>query len=75
MPLAVDFPTGRETVADLAKAVTDLNYGRIAVEYDSANPDEVWSILRDLVAEASGLRSEDVTPDTPLVDAGRVLWH
>ena len=75
IPLAVHFPRGCESVKDLAKVVTDLNYGRIATEYDSVNADEVWSVLRDLVAEVSGLPREDVGPDMPLVDPARFFRY
>lgn len=69
IPLAVHFPKNCATVRELSKAVTKLNYGRIARENDSLHPNEVWSVLRDLVAEISGIRREDVSEDMPLRDS------
>lgn len=71
IPLAVHFPKNCATVGELSRAVTRLNYGRIARENDSVHPNEVWSVLRDLVAEVSGIRREDVNKDMPLRDAAR----
>ncbi|GMV90408.1 MAG: hypothetical protein AMXMBFR82_01860 [Candidatus Hydrogenedentota bacterium] len=68
-PLAVHLPIRCETVGGLAKAVTSLNYGRIATEYRTANAKEVWNILSDLMVELFDLPKEDVKPDMSLADS------
>lgn len=73
IPFAVHIPKSCATVGGLAEEATKLNYGRTARENDSLHPDEVWSVLRDLVAEAAGTQPENVRKDMPLWDAPRAV--
>jgi hypothetical protein len=68
IPLAVHYPKECQSVGDLARIAIELNYGRIAAEYNSLSADEVWSNLRKLVAQTADVALDDVSPETPLVD-------
>jgi len=66
-PLAVAFRPEFATVGDLTKSILRRNYGAISDECQRANPEEIWTTLRALIAEQLGVRLDDVTKEANFV--------
>jgi hypothetical protein len=65
-PFAIHPPTNCATFGDLTHAVINENYGRIARQYASASPDEVWSVLCAMVSGLDGRLPKTISRDMPL---------
>lgn len=63
-PLAREFPSGCETFGDLTKLTLARNYGKISAEYGVSSEQEVFLLLRQLIAAEEELDIRKVTPET-----------
>jgi acyl carrier protein len=66
-PWAVGVPPSCATVRGTAQTLADLNYGKLAKQVGALDEAEVWRIVRDRVADATGAAPEKVTEDAQLV--------
>lgn len=65
-PFAIAFPHGVVTVGDLATATFPPGHEEAAKR--DMTDQEVWEKLREIVAEALGLKVEDITPSARFVE-------
>ena len=63
-PLATQLPGGGETVGDLTKAIVAKNYGKVATRAGGWNENDLWDALRDIIADATLVERERITPET-----------
>jgi acyl carrier protein len=63
-PLAACWPRGLDTVGILSRAVLQMHYGCIVKRERTFNRDEVWSILKEIIAGTLGIDQERITPES-----------
>jgi acyl carrier protein len=68
VPLAAQFPERCRTVRDAIKMILARNYGKLSKEFQYADSDEAWGVLKRLVAEKLNVPPERVTPEARFVE-------
>ena len=67
-PLAVCWPSGMDTLGDLARWVAREHYGELIACEKRFNSEEVWCILQKIVADVVGIDPNKVTKQSRFVE-------
>jgi acyl carrier protein len=68
LPLARFWPKNLRTVGDLSQLILEKYYGKVVKKEQRFNPEEVWNILRRIVAAVLGVDQSQVTREARFVE-------
>ncbi|MGD0091120.1 MAG: hypothetical protein ABSE73_14475 [Planctomycetota bacterium] len=66
--LAVCFPADCLTIRQCVNQVVTYNYGKLAKEFQCADPDRTWGILKQIIAQNLDVPPVKVTPEARFVE-------
>lgn len=64
---AVHLPANCASVGDVTRATMQMRYGTPTPRVEEPNQDRIWRKLRAIVAEESGAKAEEVTPEADFI--------